>query len=157
MKYKLLEKTEQYFDNEAKRIINIIYDENNQFGFGTKDMLKHLDVRIKEYYIHIELRMFGYNEAKKDKEDLSKYDYNLDKVIGHYKKYIQYIKINKKYLTEDFIQELYLFAKTEILNEQIEELLFKIFLFSKQNIKEHWDTVDCMALICLLDENFIKE
>lgn len=65
MKYKLLEKTEQYFDNEAKRIINIIYDENNQFGFDTKDMLKHSDVRIKEYYIHIELRMFGYNEAKK--------------------------------------------------------------------------------------------
>ena len=81
MKYKLLEKTEQYFDNEAKRIINIIYDENNQFGFDTKDMLKHLDVRIKECYIHIEVRMFGYNEAKKDKEDLSKYDHNLDKVI----------------------------------------------------------------------------
>ena len=79
MEYKLLEKVEKYFDNESKRIISIIYDENNQFGFDTEDMLKHLDERIKEYYIHIELRMFGYNETINNKEDLSLF-YN-DKLI----------------------------------------------------------------------------
>ena len=157
MEYKLLEKVEEFFDNESKRIINIIYDENNHFGFDTEDMLKHLDERIKEYYIHIELRMFGYNEAIKNKEDLTKYDYNLVKVIEHYKKYIQYIISHKNYLTEEFIKKLYLYIKKEILNNQIEDLLYNVFLFAKQNIKEHWDTVDCMALICLLDENFIKE
>ena len=41
--------------------------------------------------------MFGYNEAIKNKEELSKYDYNLEKVVNHYRKYIQYITTNKKY------------------------------------------------------------
>lgn len=157
MNYKILENIENYFDKEAKRIINIIYDDSNQFGFDTEDMLKYLDKRIKEYYIHIELRMFGYNEAIKNKEELSKYDYNLEKVVNHYRKYIQYITTNKKYLNKNFIRKLYLYVEKELLNNYIEDLLFKVFQFAKQNIKEHWDTVDCMALICLLDENFIKE
>ena len=101
--------------------------------------------------------MFGYNEAIKNKEELSKYDYNLEKVVNHYRKYIQYITTNKKYLNKNFIRKLYLYVEKELLNNYVEDLLFKVFQFAKQNIKEHWDTVDCMALICLLDENFIKE
>ena len=48
MNYKILDNIENYFDKEAKRIINIIYDDSNQFGFDTEDMLKYLDKRIKE-------------------------------------------------------------------------------------------------------------
>lgn len=152
MTYKYLENVENYFDNEAKRIIDIIYNDSSQFGFNTKDMLKHIDERIKEYYIHVELRMFGYNEAIKNKEDLSKYDFILEKVVNHYEKYIQYVTANKKYLNENFIKKLYLYVENELFNNNIEDLLFKVFKFAKQNIKEHWDTVDCIALIYLLDK-----
>ena len=50
MNYKILDNIENYFDKEAKRIINIIYDDSNQFGFDTEDMLKYLDKRILYSY-----------------------------------------------------------------------------------------------------------
>ena len=157
MEHKLLSVVEKYFDDEAKRIVNIIYDEKDSLGFNTKDMLRQIDKRIGDYYIHLELRMIGYCEAIKNNEKLSKYDYSLDKTLLHYHKYIEYIKKNKKYLNKKFLNQLYTYIKVYIDNNDVVGLLEKVNEYAKNHIKEHWDTVDCIALICLLDENFIKE
>ena len=92
---KIICKIEEYFDNEAKRILPLIYDKYDLLRFKTEGILSNIDPIIKDYYINLQLRLVGYSQLYEENSNLNEADTNMSDKLDYYEKYYQY-KIHYK-------------------------------------------------------------
>lgn len=147
---KIICKIEEYFDNEAKRILPLVYDEKDLLRFKTKGILENIDSRIKDYYINIQLRLTGYTQLYEKGDNFNKFDTDITDKLDYYEKYYQY-RIKEDNIDLRFIANIiYDFLDKDKLDDLC-YVLNTVDIKTKELMKEHNDSVDYLTIIYLFD------
>lgn len=143
-------KIEEYFDNEAKRILPLIYDKNDLLRFKTEGILGNIDPRIKDYYINLQLRLVGYSQLYEENSNLNEADTNMSDRLDYYEKYYQY-KIKEDDIDLKFIANIIYDYLDKSKLDDLCYILNTVELKTKELMKEHNDSVDYLTIIYLFD------
>ena len=147
---KIICKIEEYFDNEAKRILPLIYDKNDLLRFKTEGILSNIDSRIKDYYINLQLRLVGYSQLYEENNNLNEADTNMSDKLDYYEKYYQY-KIKEDDIDLKFIANIIYDYLNKSKIDDFCYILNTVELKTKELMKEHNDSVDYLTVIYLFD------
>lgn len=147
---KIISKIEEYFDNEAKRILPLIYDKNDLLRFKTEGILSNIDPRIKDYYINLQLRLVGYSQLYEENSNLNEADTNMSDRLDYYEKYYQY-RIKEDNIDLKFIANIIYDYLDKSQLDDLCYILNTVELKTKELMKEHNDSVDYLTIIYLLD------
>ena len=143
---KIICKIEEYFDNEAKKILPLIYDKYDLLRFKTEGILSNIDPRIKDYYINLQLRLVGYSQSYEENSNLNDADTNMSDRLDYYEKYYQY-KIKEEDSDLKFITNI---IYDYLDKSKLDDLCY-ILNTVELKTKEHNNSVDCLTIIYLFD------
>ena len=143
---KIICKIEEYFDNEAKRILPLMYDKYDLLRFKTEGILSNIDPRIKDYYINLQLRLVGYSQLYEENSNLNESDTNMSDRLDYYEKYYQY-KIKEEDSDLKFITNI---IYDYLDKSKLDDLCY-ILNTVELKTKEHNNSVDCLTIIYLFD------
>ena len=141
---------EEYFDNEAKRILPLIYDKNDILRCKTDGILSNIDPRIKGYYINLQLRLVGYSQLYEENSNLNEADTNMSDSLDYYEKYYQY-KIKEDDIDLKFIANIIYDYLDKSKLDDLCYILNTVELKTKELMKEHNDSVDYLTIIYLFE------
>lgn len=154
MEYKLLEMVEQELYDEAKRITSILYDENCLCLFDMERFPEILNPLYKYFGTDVKLRVMKLCDIKHSGGDYNVYRADIPSCVKHHKKYINY-KIE--------LSDIDLYNVVEKIAADINKNKYKgksIFTIvpklAKKYINGHFDSVDYIAIIMILDKALEK-
>lgn len=137
---KIICKIEEYFDNEVKRILPLIYDKNDLLRFKTEGILSNIDPRIKDYYINLQLSLIGYSQLYEENSNLNEADTNMSDRLDYYEKYYQY-KIKEDDIDLKFIANIIYDYLDKSKLDDLCYILNTVELKTKELMEEHNDSV----------------
>ena len=146
----LLYLTEKELIDEAKRVVPIVYDENELLSCKSVDAIREaVNPLYKEFYTEMELRIIPLCCMKNEDKDYLQEKVNLDPTIEHFKKYKSYKEEIDKINIDSIVDNISL----DIIKNKYNDSIFKIIpkLVDKY-MKCHHDSVDYRAIIWLLDD-----
>ena len=156
MDKKLFTLFEEELFAEAKRIVPLVYDEQEFMRFNVNNYKKHINKRFKLFSIDIELLLIGLCGMKFDGEDWENDKLDMKKSIEHHKRVLDYDKKEFGANVEETIDNV---AKDIIdnYNKYKNKSLFEIIpkLVSKY-MKTHNDSVEHKAYILYLNYSLKK-
>ena len=156
MDKKLFTLFENEIFNEAKRLVPIIYNENEFFYFSTKDYKSYMNKKFKFFSTNIELLLVGLCGLKHDGKDISKEKKDIDSSIYHHIKVLEY---DKKEFGANIDETLDKTAKDicDNIEKYKNKSLFEILpILIKKYMKTHNDSVEHTAFVLYLN-NALKK
>ena len=142
--------------NEAKRIVPLVYNDEDLFNFDTKKYKKYIFDRYKLFSIDIELLLVGLCGMKHNGEDWENDEFDIKKSIAHHKQVLEYDKKEFKSNVDETIDNV---AKDIVENysKYQTKSLFEIMpvLVSKY-MKTHNDSVEHKAYVLYLNNSLKK-
>ncbi len=158
MNYMLLNVFEQELYNEAKRLVNICYDEQSLLFCKTgNELFQKVQKKYQKFNINIELKLIELCIKKSDGIDYNREQVDLNKLTNHLLKYVEY---KKKYFKVDLINVSKQIASEIIKNNdkyKNESIFETIPNLCNKYIKSHNDEVDYATIIMLLEEKLRKK
>ena len=150
MKYKLLHIFKEEMLLESKRLVPLVYDEEDIMNCDFNKLHKLYNPKYEEFKIEFEMITPHLCILKNKGDDYLNEKHNYKKIIAHNKKYINYRKEDydlyetAKIIADDIIQN-----KKKYNEESLFTLIPKL---CKKYIKAHHDSVDWECIIMLLEE-----
>ena len=142
--------------NEAKRIVHLVYNDEDLFNFDPKKYKKYIFDRYKLFSIDIELLLVGLCGMKHNGEDWENDEFDIEKSINHHKQVLEYDKKEFKANVEETIDNVakdivdnYSKYKTQSLFEVMPVLVSKY-------MKTHNDSVEHKAYVLYLNNSLKK-
>lgn len=142
--------------NEAKRIVPLVYNDEDLFNFDTKKYKKYIFDRYKLFSIDIELLLVGLCGMKHDGEDWENDEFDIEKSINHHKQVLEYDKKEFKANVEETIDNV---AKDIVDNysKYKEQSLFEVMpILVSKYMKTHNDSVEHKAYVLYLNNSLKK-
>ena len=154
MEKSLLYLVEEELLNEAKRVVPIVYDEKELLSCKSGEVIrKNINPLYEEFYTELELRTIPLCCMKKEGKDYLQEKVDLKPTIEHFKKYKSY-KEEMNNINIDFIVDS---IALDLINNKYDDSIFIIMPKLLDNyMKCHHDSVDCRAIIWLLDDSLKK-
>ena len=86
----LLYLTEKELIDEAKRVVPIVYDEDELLSCKSSEVMRdYINPLYEDFYTELELKIIYYCCMKNEGEDYLKVDVDLEPIIEHFNKYIK--------------------------------------------------------------------
>ena len=148
MEYKLYINAEKELANEARRLVPLLYNNKSLLYCNIEKIKDYINPIYNEFSILVEFRLIDlcYELANNLP---TKSNNKFEKSINHYKKYIKYKKekenIDLYSITKKIMKEMESSYKNQSLFEVIP-------ILSKKYINGHYDSVDYMCILILMDE-----
>lgn len=145
----LLYLTEKELIEEAKRVVPIVYDEDELLSCKSSEVMReNINPLYEDFYTELELKIIHYCCMKNEGEDYLKVDVDLEPIIEHFNKYKPYKEEMDKISIDSIVEEICL----DIIKNKYNDSVFKIIpkLVGKY-MKCHHDSVDYRAIIWFLD------
>lgn len=150
-KNELLEKAEKELYDEAKRITSLLYDDNFLCLF---DMDKYYDILnplYKFFSTDIKLRVMKLCDIKYNGDDYQNYMPDILSSVDHHTKYVNY-KIEQSNINlNKIVKEIAKDISENIKKYKGKSIFVIIPKLSKKYIHGHYDSVDYIAIIMLLN------
>ena len=141
---------------EAKRIVPLVYDQNEFMRFNIKEYKNCINSKYKLFNIDIELLLVGLCAMKYDGEDWENDKFDIEKSIEHHIKVLEYDKKEFGANVDETIDNV---AKDIVENYEKykSKTLFEILpnLVSKY-MKTHNDSVEHKAYVLYLNNSLKK-
>lgn len=143
--------------DEAKRLVDIVYDSEAVF-YNDKDLFeKELDKKFKDFSICVELILIPLCHMKYEGFDYKSEKVKMKQILNHYKKYIPYKEAQSDINMEEITSKI----ATEIINnydKYSNKSLFEVIPnLANRYMKCHNDSVDHEAIVMLLEEELKKQ
>ena len=142
--------------NEAKRIVPLVYNEEELIKFNTKEYKKFINKKYKLFSIDIELLLLGLCGMKFDGEDWENDKFDIEKSIEHHRKVLDY---DKKEFGANIEETIDLVAKDIVDNfdKYKSQTLFEIMPnLVKKYMNTHNDSVEHKAYVLYLNNSLKK-
>ena len=142
--------------NEAKRIVHLVYNDEDLFNFDPKKYKKYIFDRYKLFSIDIELLLVGLCGMKHNGEDWENDEFDIKKSINHHKQVLEYDKKEFKANVEETIDNV---AKDIVDNysKYKEQSLFEVMpILVSKYMKTHNDSVEHKAYVLYLNNSLKK-
>ena len=154
MKYELLKKFRNEMFDEAKRLVELVYKEDDVF-YNDRDKFElELDNKFKDFSICIDLLLIPLCHMKYENMDYMKDKIDIKRYIDHYKRYIPYKEAMGDINMEDITYKI---AEDIVKNKYSDKSLFEIIpKLADKYMKCHNDSVDHEAIVMLLEEQLLK-
>lgn len=150
MENSLLFLTEKELLDEAKRVVPLVYDENELLSCkGGEVIREYINPLYEEFYTELELRVIPLCCNKNEGKDYLNEKVDLKPTIEHFKRYKTYKEEMDKIDIDSIVDNITL----DIIKNKYNDSIFKIIpeLVDKY-MNCHHDSVDCRAIIWLLDD-----
>ena len=152
----LLSRVNKSMYDEAKRLLQILYDEKKLFYCNEEKVWKYINADYKYFSTYIELKLIELSILKHEKENYLNWEGNLDNEKRHYIKYKDYKLINEKInldvvaskISQEIISNYNLYKNCSVF--------IVIPKLCKKYIKGHHDSVDYMTIYLLLNPKIDK-
>jgi hypothetical protein len=160
MNHKILKMTDDELEEEAKRLMPLLYNDFITPGIDySKKLNRKLNKKFKYFRTEIELRIYDLCSLQQEGVDIKSYKRDFKHYMNYLKEYCNYclsgeISYKNHSLVADKI------AKEIIDNYQNyndKDLIEIIGNFNEKYLPEHNDSVDANAVFLFLDESFEKK
>lgn len=156
MDKKLFALFENEIFEEAKRLVPIIYNENEFFYFSTKDYKSYMNKKFKFFSTNIELLLVGLCGLKHDGKDISKEKKEIDSSIDHHIKVLEYDKKEFGANIEETIDNTARDICNNIKKYKDKSLFEVLPVLIKKYMKTHNDSVEHTAFVLYLNNSLKK-
>ena len=140
--------------NEAKRVVPIVYDDEELLSCKSIDFVRNnINPLYEEFYTELELRIIPLCCMKKDGEDYLKEKVDLTPTIEHFKRYKSYKEEMDKINIDSIVDSIAI----DLISNKYNDSIFKIIpKLADKYMKCHHDSVDYRAIIWQLDDSLKK-
>ena len=156
MDTKLFKMFEEELFNEAKRIVPLVYNDDDLFNFDTKKYKKYIFDRYKLFSIDIELLLVGLCGMKHNGEDWENDEFDIKKSIAHHKQVLEYDKKEFKANVDETIDNVANDIVENYSKYQTKSLFEIMPVLVSKYMKTHNDSVEHKAYVLYLN-NFLKK